>query len=671
MTPVAPTSSPFRIIELGLMIAGLAGLATISLMEPATSLMHASPWRSVYTITLLTPWLGLIVNLLRNRLWRPPSIAWSIAFAFLIAVVLTSAVLSPFTRIVLWWSAPVLSGVASVLWIHSHLVTDSNGRLRQRLVEGLAVAAGIMVLRSFMPWARDAIQLSAAGMDFSSLMSLRNAHPLGHSNYTAGATLLGLPWLVHAVVVTRGFQRAVWITLSLFALAVLFSTGSRGGILGFAVLLGGGVLALRLSRRNLILATGAALLLGLVFAAGNPRVRAALATADPASAPHASSVQRLAMAEAGWKLGLERPLFGWGLHATPLVYPRVRAQLGGGAENVLQLHNTPLEWWAGLGVAGIIAMGLLVVLAGRDWCNSPTAAVMLAGYAVFALTDYQLDVPIIVAFIAVAGALLMPKPATVSSSKSRGAALGGCLVIGLIVLLGGRRDPTPEMNARALSIATEPTRAAEAIELLQTSLLLNPDQEIAHFNLGWLLVVHDPVGAAGHFRQAAQLVPDKGGVYFGLALASLNQGKPPQTAHFLALECLNNPRFLSSPWWSLEAIAERRFDTLARFEQLLQQTDQRLPANELWRRNQLIALGEVAPWLGRADLTRQSAYRRERTGYPILMRNLDVRPPLDLYDVRESPLPDDAPAMDLPPKGWLPAPLLLQLLSDSSTPSPN
>ena len=60
----------------------------------------------------------------------------------------------------------------------------------------------------------------------------------------------------------------------------------------------------------------------------------------------------------------------------------------------------------------------------------------------------------------------------------------------------------------------------------------------------------------------------------------------------------------------------------------------------------------------------ERSYRRERTGYPVLMRNLDLPPPIDLFDVRE---PENALASPdrglLPPKGWLPSPVLLALLN--------
>src|SRR5436305_12591748 len=41
----------------------------------------------------------------------------------------------------------------------------------------------------------------------------------------------------------------------------------------------------------------------------------------------------------------------------------------------------------------------------------------------------------------------------------------------------------------------------------------------SHFNLGWLsLDDSQPAAAARHFSAAARIVPDKGGVYFGLGI---------------------------------------------------------------------------------------------------------------------------------------------------------
>ena len=60
-------------------------------------------------------------------------------------------------------------------------------------------------------------------------------------------------------------------------------------------------------------------------------------------------------------------------------------------------------------------------------------------------------------------------------------------------------------------------------------------------------------------------------------------------------------------------------------------------------------------------------YRRERIGYPVLMRNSDLAPPFDLYDVREDPRFPASVPFPLPDKGWLPSPMLLKLLDASTT----
>ena len=44
------------------------------------------------------------------------------------------------------------------------------------------------------------------------------------------------------------------------------------------------------------------------------------------------------------------------------------------------------------------------------------------------------------------------------------------------------------------------------------------------------------------------------------------------------------------------------------------------------------------------------------------MKNLDVPPPVDMFDVQEDPRMADSLRFLFPGKGWLPSPLLLELL---------
>jgi tetratricopeptide (TPR) repeat protein len=458
------------------------------------------------------------------------------------------------------------------------------------------------------------------------------------------------------------------VVVSTLALLVLFTSGSRGGLLGLGVWV---ITALAMRRpgwKRFILFAGSAVAVAALLAVANPRIRALLTVPDDTLEPNISTVQRHAMFVAGLQMGAERPLLGWGHATTPLVYPRYRNMLNGGAENVLQLHSTPAELWAGLGLAGV-ALGFgFLFLAARQWKRDPTAAAALAGYAVFALTDYQLDVPIFILALAAIAASLAPPASTVASTRARLCLALAILAVLALIATTGRADRTPALNTKALMLARDPAQRDQAIALLRESLSLNPDQEIAHFNLGWLLLVPDPAGAEKHFRAAARLVPDKGGVYFGLGLARLNQGNATGAARALALECLNDPQFLASPWWTVPGIASERNTASAIFADLAARvSDPHL--TEGWANQKAHQLAQLSPRLGDVSAGPEKDYRRERTGYPVLMRNLNFDPPVDLYDVREDPRFVASVSFPLPLKGWLPSPLLLKLLDDDAAPS--
>jgi hypothetical protein len=489
------------------------------------------------------------------------------------------------------------------------------------------------------------------------------------------------------------------ITLALF---MLFSSGSRGGVLGLAgLLLAALALAWRRDRlrtRHAVLLAAIAIALTAVFALVNPRIRDLLANETSSAPPDASAVQRSAMATAGMRMGFDRPLLGWGPGVTPLVYPRYRARLEGGVETALELHSTPVQIWADTGAPGLICiLALAALVACALWKKTTPATPVLAlvGYGIFALTDFQLDVPIFTALAAAGLAACAPPAAGFAPPRARAAlSLAVIIAAALISVLGGV-DPTPALNIDALALDRAPAQASRARALFEQSLALNPGQEIAHFNLGWLLLVRDPAAAETHFLAAAHLVPDKGGVYFGLGLARLNQGHADTAAQAFALECLNDPIFVVSPWWLSPALAPLRAPTAALVAQHYRELAARLPpgrwpgsevrytaALSAWLFGQLPghAVAAVATTPDRRDffardpapgqLINASAilYRRERPGYPVLMRNLDLPVPVDLFDVQENALATGPLAFLFPKKSWLPSPLLLEFL-DNPRPS--
>jgi O-antigen ligase len=658
MSHVRP--QPIAVLVRVFAVAGLLGLAGITLADRGTSVMYALPGSLFYWAAVLAPALILVVRAgLAPEPLRLPERPWLWLIAASAVVLIGSALTSPYRQSCLQWTALPLSALAVFLLMYDwrHSAPDND----ERFARYAAITGGVLMMASTGYWVADVIGFTRAEFFSATLFEMRNPHPLGHSNYTAGLALLSLPWLFLAGIRRRGLPRLLALTGTGLALLALFTSGSRGGLVGLAALGVAGLAAAQMGWRRFALLAGAAVLAAGVLAVANPRVRALLGPVDPLAEPNASTVQRHAMLQAGLHLGADRPLLGWGLGTTPLVYPRYRATLEGGAENILQLHSTPVEIWAGLGGAGLLLLGAFSGLVFLSWRRAPAAAATLAGYGVFALTDFQLDVPIFAfACVALAAQLAAPESAAASARIRLGLAAAVLAVMGLILALCGH-DRTPELNSRALGMGSDPGSHAQAVALLRESLALNPDQEIAHFNLGWLLLVTEPAAAELHFRAALRLVPDKGGAYFGLGLAALNQGHVHVASEAFALECLNDPRFLASPWWHEPAIAAQRDAATAAFTRLAQAAITELPA-ATWAAQQAGRLLELAPRLGSVSAGPELNYRRERTGYPVLMRNHNLPPLVDLYIVREDPrFPASVPGA-LPPKGWLPSPLLLKLL---------
>ena len=636
---------------------GCLCLALITLIYPATTRMFASPWILAQAVVLSIPAGLLMVRAFDAK--TPlvfPSVHWTTVAAVSGILVFASALTSPYRSPSLLWSAPLLSAITAHIlifdWLHREPV---HLPVRQNRLHIAMLAAGLIIaLVSLTQWLEG---LSRGSLE--DLLGARNPYPLGHPNYTAGVAILLLPLAANSARRAQKCRRIMAIAGVGVALVLLFASGSRGGLIGVAAMAALALSLAPLSRGKKLQITATIAVLGIGFAFAHPRTRASLLGDGNSKLVAASSVQRRAMLIAGTRMGAERPLLGWGPGTTPLVYPKFRGGLDGGADTVLQLHSTPVQLWAELGLAGMACFCFLVGGVLRNAYRDPVAAITLGGYGAFSFTDWQLDIPLFAFAVAGCAASLAPpaKESRAGGGGTRTPWLAGGLValIATAIALFGRRDPTPALNARALTVAVSPARAGEAIALLRHSLNFNPDQEIAHFNLGWLLVVSAPAEAESHFISAARLVPDKGGVYFGLALARLNQGRIAAAAHALALECLNDPQFFHSRWWQEPAIAALREPTAAAFVRHVERARATV-STSLAKQLEFLAsrvsqLGLVHPGSGKT-------YRRERIGYPVLMRNLDIPTPIDLFDVREPASPDPS----LPAKGWLPSPVLLTLL---------
>jgi len=594
-------------------IVWIALLGVLTLAHPSTSRMLTWPWAIATAAVWLEPVVLVIWRLTTRGLFGPGNLGLSLGPSLLAVACVGSAVLGPFPGQSLVRTWPTLGGVALFLSLCDWLATPANTPARQERVARVLACfgAGILIV-SLANW------LNAAWP--SSPWGSRNTFPFGHSNYTAGLVVLALPWLAERAGTAKAWARAGWVAAIIAALVTLASTSSRGAVLAIVVVTTAfaavGLWRARWPARHKValLAAAAAAMAAVVLP--NPRLRDLALRREWSDSAVESNRQRSAMLTAGLRLGAERPWLGWGPGSVPLAYPQVRATLDGGVDNVLQVHSTPLQLWAtggmlALGASALIGGGLLAATMAR-LKNGPLSSITLAaaastlGYAVFALTDHQLDVPMIAAFVVANASLLacaenQPVPRGALGRRFALAALAVALIGAPLVALGrdllARRayeqaivawergrgddvlaaldratrltpyDPFFQHHAAATLLqasesATGPARSdlrRAAAARLTASLATGVHAEFAHFNLGWLqLEFGAPTEAVRHFRAAAALVPDKGGVYFGLGLALQQNGARDAAVRAFALEWLNDPRSAFSPAWELPAFAALR-----------------------------------------------------------------------------------------------------------------
>jgi tetratricopeptide (TPR) repeat protein len=580
-------------------------LAGVTFAHPSATRMHTWPWAGWVLFLWALPVSAMLGTALTGPTWRLPSWPILIGLVLLAGGAIVSASFSPFASASLPRIWPTLGGAALLLWLHHRWSgeTETGPRRQSDTVAlSLAVAAAVFALVCVLAW---------PGLTWPLPWHSRNPMPFGHSTYTAGAMVALLPWIALQAWNAAGVRRVIWMVAAVIGLLALASTSSRGGVLALvgaaglatvgAIVLGGW------SRQRKVASALGLVALGALVVATNPRLRELVIHRQWSADAAESNLQRRAMLDAGVKLGAERPLLGWGPGPVPLVYPKIRSALNGGVENVLQLHSTPAQIWATTGVIGLAAALFLAAGLIAAWRRAPktpattAAAASLAGYALMALTDHQLDVPAITVAVVVGAALLLiptPRPSEVRPGKGLrfgAVAIGAAMMVlvafptlrdlrarqlyddALSELAAGR---TPEAIA-ALDEATRVTphdpffdhvaaayrwmdpnpdaqllppadRIRDAITRLERSLATGAHLEFAHFNLGWLLLeTGQPGPAISQFKAAAHLVPDKGGVYFGLGLALRATGNQVAAVRAFALEWINDPLAFTSPAWEV------------------------------------------------------------------------------------------------------------------------
>ena len=631
--------------------------AILSFSPNAATRIYLWPWSLLTDLLILIP-IVVMLALPRKERW---TIDLNVTLA--LGLLSTHLVLSAATS-----THPAQSleaclvpiGAISAVFLVAHTLYEGGTEIRRRqirlqqLIGVFGVVFGIVSLAGWISgtlvpqWINTSALNDIVGSDTFDFRPLqfRNESPLGHANYTAGLSLILLPWLVGLAICRRGRGRWIWLSAIFLVVSVLFTAGSRGALFGIGAMAGTALLVRGLQRgikgpRLLIGLTVAVIATGL-FAIATPRVRSLVTDLATSRTLNSGDVQRWSMTEAGLRMGWDAPLLGQGPGLTPLTYPEYRSSLDGGVESALQLHSTPIQIWADLGLAGclicLLILGLILshgfrTLTARasNQALSPkpilaSAIVSTVCYLAFSVTDFQLDIPVFAGLLAInLGIILAARSGdrTDSASTDRpesAVRFHSIRIVGIILLVPVLWATAQSLLARAtfssavtrlerhdipgflraasaaenrsrgnafyptsagsgllrLSFAeTDPNQKAEleslAIDAFLRSLKVSDAQEIAHFNLGWLLLERDPESAERHFLRASELVPDKGGVYLGVGLARYEQNDREKAIDGFALEVVNDPIFITAPFWDIpifsvmkQRVAERAVYVLTR-----------------------------------------------------------------------------------------------------------
>ncbi len=423
--PASPAPARGRLIAL--LAAVFYGVFT--LLPDSSSAVLSWPWVFLWQVAWICPVLWLLA-----MLWQGTArslhnhLDWCVLL--LIVGLLVTSAFAEFPMPARGAAWVVLCALGTLYALSSW--SDSAARRH-----GLLIAQGYLglafVVVSLLLWSRETLLPELSRLDalrqqygmalpFSfATLELRNWAPIGHQNAVAGYLVLQLPLWVALATMPVGRWRWLWWGGVGLGLLVVYTTGSRAPLLGLGVL---GVVSLAialvqgwLSRRGAMVA-GAGLLglLSLLLVANN-RLREVVTHLLPQQSGGGELSYRLITNATGWEMGSRHPWTGIGLGGVPLLYQHYLPPWAGReAELIQQLHSTPAQLWAELGVWGVgvaaIAIALWLYLSVR-WLRqshpqqNPTDRLMLAvlggllAYGIVCLTDYQLDV------VAIAGTLLV------------------------------------------------------------------------------------------------------------------------------------------------------------------------------------------------------------------------------------------------------------------------
>ncbi len=388
-----------------------------TLLPNSNSLMVKWPWVLWWQIGLAIGPIAVII-----QIWRKKAIGllgnkldWLTGGWILCLGINVS--LAEFKNQAGWYAWAAVCAIA-ILYTLTNWMTDSS-KVRQVLHGKGLLAVSFSTLSLYLWTTQTALphlkvleELKTHGIvrNFDwQIISLRNWYPTGHQNYVAGFLLLSLPLLLSFALIHKGKLRIFWCVGFVLSLICLYTTASRGSWFGLVASITTflGLSAWQYPKtRAVISKVFLACTSGLIiWGLSNDRLNTLLLSIFSGQ-DNTEVAYRIATNITGWLMGLDNIFFGAGLGSVTLLYQKYRPYWADSSATLTyQLHSTPAQIWAELGLSGFLLVLLSLYFLshlGFKWFsnaiyNRESFLLVtslwsgLIGYSVFSLTDYQLD----------------------------------------------------------------------------------------------------------------------------------------------------------------------------------------------------------------------------------------------------------------------------------------
>jgi len=407
---------------LAILTAAFYGLFT--LLPNSKSLMVVWPWVFIWQMALLTPMLWLLWQVGLGRRFHGLGKRWDAIAVLGIVGLLVANLGAEFPNQAHWYGWAALGVLAGLYALHHWLWNPQEPALIEARRDSLLVKQGYLsfafIILSLLLWTTQTLipyltqsqKFKELGVNLSfsfSNLELRNWAPIGHQNYVAGYLILALPLFFLLTISSTGKQRLLWLMASVLGLVNLYTTSSRGGLIALGGLILWGLVGIaihgKLNRRWLIIiATSITTVIG-IFLITNDRFKTDLSQILQGLGS-AELSYRFLNAVIAWRMGSNHPWTGVGLGGVPLLYQKYRPFWAGrDSELIYQLHSTPSQLFAEMGIWGLMiltVLTLVLIYSLGQWLKNYNSSLQhfvvvwsisgaLFTYGIMSITDYQLD----------------------------------------------------------------------------------------------------------------------------------------------------------------------------------------------------------------------------------------------------------------------------------------